>query len=157
MIIYFIVFPLIFSLIAIKLAKRDFLLSVAFLVALQVFLKLLLWKTIPQIGFASGTFLNICIGLLCLYYVAKHPVILKTKCVRVYFGAIFFTLVYLAILGMFQGYAHLEHVYYVRNYFWNFLLFTVFISLPQRPGIETNSFVKFIIALTIIQTGLCML
>jgi len=157
MAIYYIMFPLVFFFISVRLAKRDFLLAVAFLLVLQVFLKVILYKTIPGIAFASGTFINITTVLLFIYYAFKEPSLLKRKIAWMYLGAIFTTLLYLVLLAMFQGYPPFQHVLFVRNYFFNFLLFLIFISLPQKVHISAAFHIRLIIALTMIMAFLCLL
>lgn len=132
-------------------------LAVAFLLVLHVFLKIFLFKTIPQIAFASGTFISMTSVLLFIYYSFKEPSFLKKRIVWIYLGFILITLLYLILLAIFQGYAPFQHVYFVRNYFWNFLLFMIFVSIPQKKRLNLPFFIQVIFALTVIMALLCLL
>lgn len=157
MVFYYLIFPLVFFTIALILAKRDFLLAVGFIFLLHVFLKIILFKTIPNISFASGTLINITIVFIFLYYSLTKPSILNTKTNILFFIYILFFFLYLTILAVYNNHDIFGYIYYVRNYFFNFLLFIIYLSVKPKKYINAKYFITVIVIVTFIQSALGIL
>jgi len=154
MIIYYILFPALFFIISVYLSRKDFLLVVAFIFILHVFLKIFIYKILPDVAFASGTFINISVVLIFIYYILTRALILHKQHIHLYMGSVLLLLLYLIMLASFREEVPTDYLYYVRNYFYNFLLIIIFFSLRNEKKIRIEYYIKFIIIILSIQVFL---
>ena len=151
MAVYYIIIPLVFFFISLYLAKKDFLLVVGFILCLNIFLGIFLHKTIPTIGFAAGTFINITIILIFIYYVFTNPKILKSKYTYIYIGSIFITLTYLILLALTRHHEYQSYLHFIRNFFFNFLLLILFLNISGKNEKNIHFYINFIIFIFTLQ------
>ena len=155
MFIYYIFIPFILSTILITLAKKDILFSVLFIYISHVFLKFILFKLQPDIAFASGTYINISIVLFFLLYVTQNIDIINNKNLHIFSYMLYYSFLYLIMISIINGYGFLDYIYHVRNYFFNFLLFILF--LYSKKYRSAYFYIKYILVILLIQTSISVL
>ncbi|MEQ8523506.1 hypothetical protein [Gracilimonas sp.] len=64
---------------------------------------------------------------------------------------------YLFVLAVYRGDDPIIYIDYVKNYFFNFLLFTIFLSERVKKKYQVSTYVNFIVVLTLIQALLGLL
>lgn len=154
MVLAYFVFPGLFFLISAYLLRRDPMLAVVLLLGLRLFLGIALFKTIPAIGFAAGTFINIAILMLFLWSAVRFPRMLLRRHTIVMSATIALFLAYLIGVASVRGDDPLAYLHYVRNFFFNFLLLWVALSVPGRRPRPARHYLGIAVTLALIQIGL---
>jgi len=134
--------------------RRDPLLAVGFFLGLQLFLWITVYKTFPQLAFASGTFVNLAIALLFLRSCLAWPSVLLGRRSLVILGSIALFLTYIAALAALRGDSVQMYVLHFRNYFFNLLLLCVFLHVPARRPRSANFYLRLVFLFVGIQVSL---
>lgn len=138
------------------LIKRNELYFIAFIVLLKFSLKIILFKTSPDIAFASGTFINILLVLLFLCLIIKYKIdILSNRYYSYYLSFILVFFFYLTILALSRDINPIIYWHFFRNFFFNIIIILTFLTIKNK---KTNfSFFNLFFAILLIESFIGLL
>jgi hypothetical protein len=142
MILNYILITLLLYILSIIVLKKSVINYLLFVYSLHIFLPIILFRTFPVFGYATGTYINMSVLLTYITYILINPSKINNKHNLIYLSSIIVFIIYVFIVTTLRGNELLGYLHFVRNFFFNLLLFSLY--LMNNKKLNSQNTIKLV-------------